>query len=240
MRPLRAILLTGALLFMASTGSAQEKTPPAKPEAAPLVDIDDLVGESQQTIRGEGRTGIVWWIPVDFWEASARQTGDSTSQFQSLRDYTMVVVAAGNVGTFGSIQWISEKDLRSSIRLRDEAGTEYEPFRTVSGDVAVFAAVIRPVLINALGPLGQHMEVFLFPARDAKGKFISDAKTPGKFSIVLNEIEGFGASLHEWNLPLSSLSPPKFCPQGKEKVLANWKFCPWHGNKLDGATETPN
>ncbi|MEE9234396.1 MAG: hypothetical protein V3U28_03030 [Candidatus Acidoferrales bacterium] len=31
-------------------------------------------------------------------------------------------------------------------------------------------------------------------------------------------------------LPL--LLPPVYCPQGGERMNANWNYCPWHGVEL--------
>jgi hypothetical protein len=228
-----------ALAFLLSSpGSvlAQDQ-PRLAPDSsqAPEVSIEDIIQETQQAIRGKNRTGVVIWMPVEFWEASMRQQGmpgDPVEQFKALRDYTMVIVAGGNISGLGHITWLDAKVLRSSVRLKDAAGNLYEPHRTVSGDAAIIAGTLRPVLANAIGAMGEHMEVFMFPARDAAGKAIADPTQPGSFSIILNEIPGFGASSHDWRLPLTSLSPPKFCPVGSERLQANWKFCPWHGVSL--------
>lgn len=237
-------LFLAFLLFPAVWLSAQEPSnPPPPPSATADVSVTDIIQESQRPIKGKGRVGVVMWIPVEFWEASMREqqlAGDPAEQFKALRDYTMVIVAGGNISGFGHISWLDGKVLRNSIRLKDAAGNLYEPFKTVSGDAAVIAGVLRPVLANAIGPMGEHMEVFMFPARDSAGRAIADPTQPGGFSVILNEIPGFGDSAHEWVLPLTSLSPPKFCPVGKEKVQANWKFCPWHGIPLQSEAAARN
>jgi hypothetical protein len=64
-------------------------------------------------------------------------------------------------------------------------------------------------------------------------KPIADPLSPGGFSLVLSKLIAGKDKVFEWKLPLTSLSPPKYCPAGKERVQANWKYCPWHRVKLD-------
>lgn len=231
----------GSLLFLLPpTLPAQNQASASPPRSSQgsEISIDDIIQETQQTIRGKDRTGVVMWIPVEFWETSMREQGapgDPVQQFKALRDYTMVMVAGGNISGLGHISWLDGKTLREHIRLKDTAGNLYEPHRTVSGDAAIIAGVLRPIMANAIGAMGEHMEVFMFPARDSAGNPIADPTRPGSFTVVLSDIPGFGPSQHEWKLPLTSLSPPKFCPSGKERLQANWKFCPWHGIALSEA-----
>jgi hypothetical protein len=76
-------------------------------------------------------------------------------------------------------------------------------------------------------------QVLFFPAKTSTGKLIVDTGHEGSFSLLIDNLAGQKQSTFEWRLPLTSLTPPKFCPVGKERVEANWKYCPWHGNKLD-------
>ena len=77
-----------------------------------------------------------------------------------------------------------------------------------------------------IGPMGQNMHVFLFPAKDKKGQDIAAAKREGFFSVKLDKRE------FKWRLPLGSLLRQKVCSVDGEKLNGAWKFCPWHGTEL--------
>lgn len=214
---------------------AQEPAAPAPSETK----IDAIIKETQQTVGGKDITGFVWWLPAEFWEESAIEQGNTPEQarssFAALHDYTMVIVAVGKVG-LGNINWRSEKEIRAGTSLRDSDGQVYQPLQEISGDAQGIASIVRPVLSNILGPMGQNLQILFFPAKTAKGKLIADPTRASNFSVVLSNLTAQKESEFSWRLPLTSLSPPKFCPAGKERVEANWKFCPWHGVPLDNAT----
>jgi hypothetical protein len=197
--------------------------------------LDDITKETQKTVGASGATGLIWWIPTEFWEESAIEEGSSPEKarqtFAPMRDYTMVLMAVGKIG-IGNINWYSESDLRSNTTLRDFEGATYKPLTEVSADAKGIASVFKPVLTNILGPMGQNLQIMFFPAKTAKGAFIADAVREGSFSLTVAEPSGERQFVFEWRLPLTSLSLPKFCPAGKERVEANWKYCPWHGVKL--------
>jgi len=86
--------------------------------------------------------------------------------------------------------------------------------------------MIKPVIVNTLGPLGQNMHFFLFPAKNKSGRNIADAKKGGVFSVRLGERE------FKWRLPLGSLLPPKICPRCGEKLSGAYKYCPYDGTPL--------
>jgi hypothetical protein len=209
--------------------------------AADLADsrLDDIIKETQLTVGGKDTAGLVWWLPTEFWEQSAIQQGNSPEQarttFAPMRNYTMIIVAVGKIG-LGNINWHSENEIRSNTTLRDSDGQAYQPLKEISPDAQGIASIVKPVLANILGPTGQNLQILFFPAKTAKGKSIADPTHAGSFSVLLSNLTSQKESEFAWRLPLSSLSPPKFCPVGKERVEASWKFCPWHGNRLD---ETP-
>jgi len=86
--------------------------------------------------------------------------------------------------------------------------------------------MIKPVIANTLGPLGQNMHFLLFPAKDKNGQNIAEAKKEGAFSVKLGERE------FKWRLPLGSLLPPKICPKCGEKLSGAYNYCPYDGTPL--------
>lgn len=225
-----------------STLTAQEAA-----NAAPSQDLDfpALIRETQQSANEAGYAGLVWWIPTEYWEISAERAGfredKAKSRYAALRKYTVVAVAVGKIGV-GNINWTSEPDLRENIRLKDSDGNVYFPVQKLSGDAEGLETVIKPVFANILGPMGQNIQMFFFSATNKMAKPIADPFAPGGFSVILSKVLNGKEKTFEWKLPLTSLSPAKYCPVGKERVQANWKYCPWHGVKLDDsapAAESP-
>jgi len=217
---------------------AQQAAAPAASETK----LDAIIKETQLTIGGKDTTGFVWWLPAEFWEQSTIEQGSTPEQarnsFAALRDYTMVIIAVGKVG-IGNINWRSENEIRSGTSLRDSDGQSYSPLREISGDAQGIASIVRPVLTNILGPMGQNLQILFFPAKTKMGKSIADPTRASSFSVVLTSLTAQKESEFSWRLPLTSLSPPKFCPAGKERVEASWRFCPWHGVPLDEAQNAP-
>ena len=86
--------------------------------------------------------------------------------------------------------------------------------------------MMRPVLSNMLGPMGENMRFFLFPAVDGSGTEIANPTSQNHFAVQL------GDHHFRWRLPLGSLLPPKACPDDGQVLNGAWNYCPWHGTKL--------
>lgn len=201
-------------------------------------DMPAFIKETQQSVNEPGYIAIVWWIPTQYWELALERAGMSEEKakasYAPLRKYTIVAVVVGKIG-IGNVNYISEPEIRDATTLRDSDGTVYQPVQKLSGDAEGLLAIMKPVFGNLMGPLGQNFQILFFPATKRMGKPIADPLCPGSFSITLSKIVGGKDKVLEWRLPLTELSPPKYCPVGKERVQANWKYCPWHGVKLDAA-----
>jgi hypothetical protein len=213
-----------------------------KSSPSPTADFDmsAFIKETQQSPNEAGYAGLVWWIPTEFWEISLERNGMSREKakqrYAPLRKYTVVAVALGKIG-IGNVNWISGPEIRDNLVLRDSGMNTYQAVQKLSGDAEGLASVIKPVFANILGPMGQNIQLLFFPATDKMAKPIADPFNSGSFSLVLSKLLEGKDKVFEWRLPLTTLSPPKFCPVGKERVQADWKYCPWHGVKLDEPAE---
>jgi len=238
----RWLVRIGVLLVVTAGAAAQVQKPEPQPGAessvAHPVDIDDLMGECQRNVRGKEHVGFVWWIPVEFWEASAAGSGKSSAQiaqqFKPLREYTLVAVAVGRISGLGSVTWTPAANIRANVVLRGADGTEYRALdkEKVNADAQLLAVILRPVLSNIIGSVGENTEFLFFPSRGQDGSPLAIPQSQGSFAVVMKDLAGPGETIYEWKTPLTALSPPKFCPTGKERVQANWKYCPWHGTPL--------
>lgn len=197
------------------------------------IDIDALVYETQKMSQAANEMTLVWWIPEEIWRGSLEQnpniTVDRTEEFlKVLRRYMIIVVIDGEVGVFGRTTYKPRTTIENNIQVIDRQGTYYRPFsdEKIDADIKNFLLLMKPLLANMLGPLGENLHFFLFPPKNQKGEDIAVAKREGAFSVKLDKRE------FKWRLPLGSLLPPKVCPVDGEKLNGAWKFCPWHGVEL--------
>lgn len=197
------------------------------------IDINALIMETQKMSHEPDEMSLVWWIPEEFWQVSFAQDPSSTEAdvqefLATISPYMIIAVVDGKVGAFGGITYNPESEIRASVQIKDNEGVYYQPLSEyeVDADVKNLLSMMKPVLANALGPMGQNLHFIVFPAKGKNGQNIDDAKSEGTFSVKLGEIE------YKWRLPLSSLLPPKICPTCGEKLSGAYKFCPWDGTRL--------
>ena len=218
------------ILVVLSLLCAEMKTASAQEDK---VDLNALTRETQKTIQKAGRMTIVWWIPEEFWQASFTQNPAITSAqvesfLQVLRPYMLIAVVDGTIGPFGGMQYRPKADIQASIQIRDGQGIRYPPLGEDKVDINTqsFLSMMKPALTNTLGPMGENMHFFLFPAKNKDGQSIAETKREGVFGVELGQREFM------WSLPLSSLLPSKICPQCGKKASGTWNFCPWCGVEL--------
>jgi hypothetical protein len=239
-----------ALLLIAPLCFGQQSSTPAKPAAKsnttvtitlatdPEIDTDSIVKETEQVDTRNHKMGIFWWVPPDFWEAAVRKQGYTSEQatryFQPFRKYNLFLVAVGDM-ELGNISWTKEPELKKNLRLRDQRDNVYRPMEELPDDIRPMVDVMKPVFRNLMGNFGDGIQFFLFPAKDASGNSFADPRKTAEIFLDVSDVMGTSTSTYSWKFPLTSLTPPKYCPVGKEKVEANWKYCPWHGNKLEEA-----
>ncbi|MBW1792703.1 MAG: hypothetical protein JRJ14_10715 [Deltaproteobacteria bacterium] len=197
------------------------------------IDINALTQETQKMSQEMDDMTFVWWIPEEFWRVSfenepAISQAETEEFLETLRPYTIVVVVDCMMGTFGGVTYKPERDIRNSLKFVDHRGNSYSPYglSQVDADTKNFLDMMKPIFVNMLGPMGQNMHFFLFPAKDKSGNLIADAKSEGSFTVKLAERS------FKWRLPLGSILPQKVCPVDGERMSGAWKYCPWHGVEL--------
>ena len=229
-------------LVVGLESKAQTPSVPTPSGVGGNFDFPGLIRETQQSPNVPGYVGLVWWIPTQYWVISAERSGlpeeKASERFAPLKKYTVVVVAVGKIGV-GNVNWFSEQEIRENTVLRDGAGDLYRPVDKLSGDAQGLASILKPVFANLLGSMGQNTQMLFFSGSDRMAKPIADPLSQGSFSVVLRSLLAGQDSIFEWRLPLTSISPPRYCPVGKERLQANWQYCPWHGVKLADGIDDP-
>ncbi|MDD4980638.1 MAG: hypothetical protein PHC54_05155 [Candidatus Omnitrophica bacterium] len=198
------------------------------------VDLNALGQETQKRSDKPGEMTFIWWIPEEYWQASFTQNPSMTPAqiddfLKVFRPYTLVAAVDGNMGSFGTVTYKTEAEIRGNLSVIDSAGNKYLPLgeEEINADIKGLLAMMKPAWANNFGPIGQNMHFFLFPGQNKEGRSIADAKKDGIFLVKLDERE------FRWKLPLGSLLPSKICPTCGEKISGAYKFCPWDGTKLE-------
>jgi len=198
------------------------------------VSINKLTAETQQLSESPDNLRLVWWIPIEFWEAVFAQDKNMPEEqadeiLQVFRQYTLLSTIDGTIGTFGDISYKSKKQIFNSLEIIDNNNESYFPIReeNIDQETKDVITFIKPVLANMLGKMGENMYFFLFQKKDNPGDRIINPIKEEKFTVKL------GGEKLQWNLPLSSLLKPKKCPVDNKLMNGSWKYCPFHGVKLE-------
>lgn len=211
------------------------------------IDAQSLMRETQKIVRKQHDENsqdmtLVWWIPIQFWELSVQDNPAIAQQaiekFRfTLDPYTLVVVLSAQIGPFGGMTFKSEEAVRASITLRDAQNVSYAPLADaqISADAKSLLLMLKPVLANLAGPLGQNLQYLLFNSKTKDGRPLADAKGEGWFTAVVAGEE------FRYRLPLGSLLPPKYDPVTRDEFPGNYRYSPFTGNPLvsDPAGDAP-
>jgi hypothetical protein len=199
------------------------------------IDLTEFTRDTQQWIKKDNNTTLVWWIPTEYWRLATKGNSMVTEEaIKQIEDtfspYVLVCAADLSSNVAGVIKTSPEAELREKITFIDKNGKKYKPLEKdeVSEEAFTIANYMKPVLGQALGKIGEGMHFYFFKVKDDKGEDLIQATKEGAFNIVIDEKQDF-----KWTLPIPTLMPPKFCPVDKEKMKGHWKFCPIHGNKLN-------
>ena len=241
------LLLVGVCFGQQTASNVKSPAKSAADDTAaalsPGVDLQAIVKETELVDMRTHKMGVFWWVPFDFWVAALRVQGynspDMSRVFEPFGAYNVFLVAVGDLGP-GDSAWTAENEIKKNVLLRDQRGNTYKPLQELPEDIAPMVELMKPVFKNMMGNFGEGLQFILFPAKDKDGNRFADPRKSSEFFLDVSRLMGTPSSTYTWRLPLTSLTPAKYCPAGKERVEASWKYCPWHGVKLtDDAPATP-
>lgn len=197
------------------------------------VNINKLTEETQQLSESPDKMKLVWWVPTDFWKAVFDQDKNlpkdqADLMLSQLEKYTMVVTVDGEIDANGDVSYRTSDEIFKDLKVVDDKSKEYKPllYEEIDLDTQQLIGVMKPVLGQMLGKVGENMHFFLFQKRDDPLNKIVDPLQSESFVVELTK-EKF-----KWNLPLSSLLKPKKCTVCNEYHEGSWTYCPYNGNKL--------
>lgn len=209
-------------------------------ERKPLTEVDlNALTNETQVMGGDTRSlDLVWWIPLEFWEATFRQSGDLPPEqvdelLGVLQHSSVLAVVQADVSTFGAFRFYDKEKVMSGLRIEafDASGKSEIISHTEPSDpeVRLLLDQMRPVLAQAMGNLGENFYFFPLPATNDDGERTPSPLESGRLRVTLQR-DG-GPSVVEIELPIDALFVPRVCPNGKPAHVS-WVYCPWSGKKL--------
>ena len=205
----------------------------------PLQDIrlDRLAQDTQRTYLGEDTMELVWVIPPVYWEASAAQQGltdAARKQFTTqLEDYLLVAMVRGKVGMVGIDAFADGDAMFDELRIVDASGNAHAPIAPsrVPTQLKNLLSILRPVMANTLGPMGDNMHFAVFNARDGKGKPLIDPRANSRVQVRTS------INTYPFRTPLGSLLPERHDPKTGESFPGDYHYNPYTGGALQDSAQ---
>ncbi|WP_111682322.1 hypothetical protein [Winogradskyella tangerina] len=202
------------------------------------VSIDELTTDTQYASDSPDAVELIWWIPTEYWNVVFSQdptaSESETEQIIDLvEDYVFVMVLKGKVGMFGGITYEDESIIKKQINVTYK-GEELKMIETddLNPDTMNFISMMKPMMKNLMGAMGENMQFYVFESPDKNNKIIPiDPYGTESLKFELGEFS------KEVSLPLASLLEEKICPETNKEHSGKWSYCPFHGVKLE---EKPN
>jgi hypothetical protein len=211
----------------AVSGAASDAT------AAPdTVDYNALVRDLSLSRNADGRMTIAIWMPDVFWRTALQNSGRLTDKaigdyVAVMHPYTLIAILDAQK-SITAFQFTDMATLLTDVTIEDSHGATYSalPPDSVAEDIRNLIQVMRPLLSNTMGAMGQHMEILVFPGADKAGHPIADPKSDGSLTVHLGNV-----ALH-YRLPLGSILPPSLDPKTGDSFPGSYHFNPYTGSKL--------
>lgn len=219
------ILMAGLLFSLLALNLPTLQAEPFKPKMV------DVIKETQlHSVEGK-KHQLVWWMPSAFWAAAAPSTSDrkQIDEIVAIMDnYTILAVIDGTTSGMATINFTPEEKIRQTTQIYDENSHPYTPIppNELQMEVKLMFDIMKPVITNMMGQLGQNIQFLAFPAKTKDNLKIVNTGGSGRFHVRMGEKDFF------YKLPLASLSPDMICKVDGESFPSNFKFCPFHGSTL--------
>jgi hypothetical protein len=203
-------------------------------QAKPIeqVSFDRFTTETQYSSDNMDFVEMIWWLPTEFWkiiyshDPSIGQ--DEIDEIVSLVDnYVIAIVIKGKIGMFGGVNYQSYEDLKSHVQVKyNNELLKIVDHGNLNSDLQNLLSIMKPIMANMLGNMGQNLHFFVFDNPD--NKKVLPVK-PISNDYLLFSMDGFSADA---DLPIASLLLEKICPEDKAELNGKWNYCPFHGKKL--------
>lgn len=202
------------------------------------VDVGAFTTELQAMAGDNDELDLIWWIPLEYWEASFRQDPQLTAVqadqiLAVLKDYSIIAVVQANVSPFGAFRFFEKQEVMDGLKV--EAinavgnGQTIPHTQAANADVRLLLDQMRPILAQAMGNMGENFYFFPVPATGDNQQRILSPYEAGKLRVTLGRENA--DSVLEIDMPIDALFIPRMCPNG-QPAHVSWAFCPWSGAEL--------
>jgi hypothetical protein len=211
------------------------------PSAFCAPDMSAVLKDSMSIVQKNSHLTASLWLSRDFWRAAAANSETSAARqnvenfVKTITPYEVLAVVDGQQGLGGVMQYTDDAVLRKTVTLEDAQGNTVHALdeADLSPDVVGVFRVLRPILVNMEGPLGEHMVFLAFPALRKDGQRLADPTKDGSLVVHVGDVA------LRYQLPLASSLPLMVDPQTGASFPGNYRFNPFTGSKLKPADEKP-
>lgn len=197
----------------------------------------EISQETARTVKGGARAATFFWLPVEYWVASARESGAEPEKVERVRalfrDYLMIGVVDVEIDADGTPRFKTIADVVRRTRIERD-GQVVPVLREVNPDLARLAPDLVYVLRKSLGFIGDGLRLLPLSNVNDEGERVISAAREGEVEVEFRFELDSEAHVLVWRAPLTSIVGPQRCPVGAEELDAAWKFCPYHGARLPG------
>lgn len=233
--PLCLLAAPLATLALALPATAWAQRVPLAPKD---IRLDQLARDTQHTDISDDTLELVWLIPQRYWEASAAQQPSLSDEdrkrfLAQLDDYLLLATVRGKVGVAGIDEFAGADAVRDGLRIVDAAGTSHAPLAPaeVPAPLKNLLSVLRPVMANMIGPMGDNMHFVVFKSRDAKGRPVFDPLSEGRFKVLTSR------HAYPFRTPLGSVLPPRHDGATGESFPGDYHYNPYTGDALQDVAQ---
>jgi hypothetical protein len=200
-------------------------------ENKPSIGSSAVSDETRHSLKVGTHVITLWWLPVEYWEAAARElgkSGDTIDRVRTLlRSYVILAMVDADIQPNGSFTFASlESANQSLILVRD--GREVSPVLRIGREVGGLLPELSYFMVTGLGVMSGGLRLVLFSNIDEEGRPLVSGARPGRFAVRY-KLTGPEPVSAAWRAPLTSVVGPRRCPKGGESLEASWAYCPWHG-----------
>lgn len=216
-----------ALLLLLPILCAAASNPPPGPA--------EIAGETSRTKKIGRRLFSAWWLPVEYWVASARELRKGASQIDEVRSllqsYVVIALIDATIQADGTMHFATLEDTSARIALVRN-GKEISPPPRIDPGLPRILPELSYFMTVSLGPLGRGLRLVMLPNIDDQGRPLTSGSIPGDVEVRYRP-KGEAPIGFSWKAPLTSVVGPTRCPRGGEDLQASWRYCPWHGVPLE-------
>lgn len=204
------------------------------PGGGSAASTDEVTKEVSRSLRIGDRYVSFWWLPVEFWIASARELKRDPALVEEVRrlysNYTMIAAFDIRVRPDGSADALSTAEIvrRSEFEVN---GASFDVLNEVDPRLQEYSPDLLYAFRSSMAGLGAGLRLLPLPNVGRDGTPILGGTREGFLRVTYKAVADSAAADFWWHSPLSATAGPKRCKRG-DPAEASWKFCPWDGSEL--------